>query len=95
MPNIKMWKTSATIFLNSSYLVLLVCLTPFLEIVWIDKLLKVKEFDSLTMVAMETEKGKFSVFIAMVATRKKCDINWHSKNELTGYVLCKKRCRNQ
>ena len=55
----------------------------------------VKEFDSLTMVAMETEKGKFSVFIAMVATRKKCDINWHSKNELTGYVLCKKRCHNQ
>ena len=58
-------------------------------------MLFLKKFDFLAMVAMEAEKGKLSVSIAMVATRKKCDINWHSKNELTGYVLCKKRCRNR
>ena len=38
-------------------------------------MLFVKKFDFLAMVAMETEKGKLSVSIAMVANRKKW-VNW-------------------
>ena len=48
-----------------------ICLTPFFfGIVWIDKLHDCQELVSVTTFEMETEKGAFTVTIAMVAKRK-------------------------